>query len=435
MRVAVLDLNDQALLIKTQDGEVFSEPGFALHTSTGIITGTEARNEAWLQPQNVYRQYWRDLNQNKLPGNLQWARHNADIAFAQLKNLLLSAGSPEQLVVSVAATFDDEQLSLLLGLLSAIPTTVISVVDSSLADCMGLANSVYASTDTEHKTLHIDLHLYQSVVSQMTFTDNAITVTAQRVFPEIGAMHVYTLLANHIRDKLVKDFRFDPLDAPQGEQAIYNLLPDWILRFASHAEYGLVVSSPRGDLPVILHKSDVLDLMESRLGKLSAMLRKHSESDVTFSSNAQIVSILTNEFHASRYLRATQGADNCLKFIDNFRQNSGNLHRITHIQKLPGEAEKRRLKIKSPGLATHLLYDGQAWPLNAPLSITIENGKVQIIEENDDTATAVMMIENNRIVALHKGPQVTLELPHITLGGMELHINDYRFELIEVCSD
>jgi len=46
-----------------------------------------------------------------------------------------------------------------------------------------------------------------------------------------------------------------------------------------------------------------------------------------------------------------------------------------------------------------------------------------------------MMIENNRIVALHKGPQVTLELPHITLGGMELHINDYRFELIEVCSD
>ena len=130
MSLAVLELNDQALLIKNQQGEVFSEPGFALHTGDGIVTGIEARKQAWLQPQNVYRQYWRNLNQTELSGDLPWARHHADIAFAQLKTLLSSAGSPEQLVISVAACFDEEQLSLLLGLLSAIPVKVIGVVDS-----------------------------------------------------------------------------------------------------------------------------------------------------------------------------------------------------------------------------------------------------------------------------------------------------------------
>ena len=103
MRLAVLELNDQALLIKNQDGEVFSEPGFALHTGEGIVTGIEARKQAWLQPQNVYRQYWRNLNQTELSGDLLWARHHADIAFAQLKTLFNSAGSPERLVISVAA--------------------------------------------------------------------------------------------------------------------------------------------------------------------------------------------------------------------------------------------------------------------------------------------------------------------------------------------
>ena len=143
MRLAVLELNDQALLIKNQDGEMFSEPGFALHTSDGIVTGIEARKQAWLQPQNVYRQYWRNLNQTELSADLPWARHHADIAFAQLKTLLNSAGAPEQLIISVAACFDDEQLSLLLGLLSAIPVEVIGVVDSSLADCMFIANHVH----------------------------------------------------------------------------------------------------------------------------------------------------------------------------------------------------------------------------------------------------------------------------------------------------
>ena len=434
MRLAVLELNDQALLIKNQDGEIFSEPGFALHTGEGIITGIEARKQAWLQPQNVYRQYWRNLNQTELSGDLPWARHHADIAFAQLKTLLNSAGSPEQLVISVAACFDDEQLSLLLGLLRAIPVKVIGVVDSSLADCMYIAGQVHGPKEEEQTTLHIDLHLFQSVASQITFSEDSVQITAQRVLPELGAMDIYSLLAKHIRDKLVKNFRFDPMDAPQGEQAIYDLLPDWVIRFESQAEYGMVIPSPRGDLPVMLYKSEALELLSSRLNKLSSMLRQFSDNDVSFSKNARMISILTDEFHASRHLKAHQGVDSCFRFADGLLASSDNLHRITSIETLPAKAEQQPLAIRPPGTATHLLYEGQAWPLAEALSITIADGRVQLLEKHDDNATAVLAIDGENVVALHRSPKATVELPHIALCGMELFINAYRFELIEVCS-
>jgi hypothetical protein len=439
MSLAVLELNDQALLIKNQDGEVFSEPGFALHTGEGIITGIEARKQAWLQPQNVYRQYWRNLNQTELSGDFPWARHHADIAFAQLKTLLNSAGSPEQLVISVAACFDDEQLSLLLGLLSAIPVKIIGVVDSSLADCMYIAGQVHGPKEEEKTTLHIDLHLFQSIASQITFSEDSVQITAQRVLPELGAMDIYSLLAKHIRDKLVKNFRFDPMDAPQGEQAIYDLLPDWVIRFESQSEYGMVIPSPRGDLPVMLYKSEVLELLSSRLNKLTSMLRQFADNDVSFSKNARMISILTDEFHASRHLKAHQGVDSCFKFAkdllaDDSVAESDNLHRITSIQQLEDKFAKPQLEIRPPGTATHLLYQGQAWPLQQPLSITIEGDRVQLLERHDDSATAVLIIEGEKVVALHKTPKATVELPHIALCGMELFINAYKFELIEVCN-
>ena len=445
MSLAVLELNDQALLIKNQDGEVFSEPGFALQTGDGIITGIEARKQAWLQPQNVYRQYWRNLNQTELPGDLPYARHHADIAFAQLKILLNSAGSPEQLVISVAACFDDEQLSLLLGLLSAIPVKVIGVVDSSLADCMYMAGHVHSpkgqeqEQEQEKTTLHIDLHLYQSVVSQITFREDSVQITAQRVLPELGAMDIYSLLAKHIRDKLVKNFRFDPMDAPQGEQAIYDLLPDWAIRFESQSEYGMVIPSPRGDLPVMLYKSEVLELLSSRLNKLTSMLRQFSDNDVSFSKNARMISILTDEFHASRQLKVHQGVDSCFKFADDLLADallteSDDLHRITSVEQLEDKSAKPQLVLTPPGTATHLLYQGQAWPLQQPLSITIEGDRVQVLERHDTNATAVLIIEGEEVVALHKNPKARVELPHIALCGMELHINAYKFELIEVCN-
>jgi hypothetical protein len=147
-----------------------------------------------------------------------------------------------------------------------------------------------------------------------------------------------------------------------------------------------------------------------------------------------MISILTDEFHTTRQLKANQGVDSCFRFADGLLAESDNLHRITSIEMLPAKPEQQPLEIRPPGTATHLLYEGQAWPLAEALSITIKDGRVQLLEKHDDKATTVLVIDGENVKALHRSPQATVELPHIALCGMELFINAYRFELIEVCN-
>jgi hypothetical protein len=112
MTLAALELNDQSLLIQSEDGAQFAEPGFARLTGNGIVTGEEARAVAWREPQHVYNQYWCHLNQSPLTGRHRLARHHADIAFAQLRKLWEHAGAPESLIVLAPGSFSHAQLSL-----------------------------------------------------------------------------------------------------------------------------------------------------------------------------------------------------------------------------------------------------------------------------------------------------------------------------------
>ena len=86
MTVAILELNDQNLIIQAEDGTQHTEPGFAQLTANGIITGDSARAVAWQQPQQSYNQYWRQFNQLALPSKQRWARHHADIALPRLNS-------------------------------------------------------------------------------------------------------------------------------------------------------------------------------------------------------------------------------------------------------------------------------------------------------------------------------------------------------------
>lgn len=142
MKTAILEINDQNLLLRTEAGELFVQPGFANVTANGIETGEEARAVAWREPQDSYNDFWRQLNQVALPTKYAWARHHADIAFAQLKQILSSANSPERIIIAVPGSFSDDQLSLLSGLADAFPIKIEALVDTALAACVNKGNQI-----------------------------------------------------------------------------------------------------------------------------------------------------------------------------------------------------------------------------------------------------------------------------------------------------
>lgn len=417
MTVAVLELNDQNLIIQTEDGTQHTEPGFAQLTANGIITGDSARAVAWQQPQQSYNQYWRQFNQLALPSKQRWARHHADIAFTQIKQLVAAVGSPEQLILSVPGSFSDEQLSLLLGLASAVPVEIVAVIDSALA------SSVVQDSDA----LVIELQLQQTVVTRLTKVDDRQQITDQEVIPDLGVMQLYNAVARHISDQLIADYRYDPLHTSDGEQLIYDQLPHWLMQLGWENEITVTVPSAQGDLNLVLRKQQIAEILEQRLNGLNTLIKKHPGAELCFSHSASLLPTLLPQFAQAGLCKQNSGIDNCFNLQD--KLTAGELQRISELQ-APGKSKTGASK--KIHQATHLLHQDHGYPLDQPISLHIADKQLSLVTGIDNRAALVFVVDNHQLKVLHQQEDLQVQLPDLCQVGKTLAVAGHKLRLIEV---
>ncbi|CAI8295306.1 MAG: Uncharacterised protein [SAR92 bacterium MED-G29] len=415
MTVAVLELNDQSLSIQAEGGALHTEPGFAQLTASGIETGDRARAIAWQQPQHSYNQYWRQLNQVALPSKQRWARHHADIAFAQLKQLVEMAGSPESLILSVPGSFSEDQLSLVLGLASAIPVQIIAVIDSALASC----------AEQQAPTLMIELQLQQAVITKLDVTNGTTSISAQEVIPDLGIMQLYNAAARHISDQLIADYRYDPLHTSDGEQLIYDQLPHWLMQLGWEDEISVTLPSPQGELNLVLRKQQIADLLEQRLSGLNVIIKKHAKAALCFSHSAALIPALLPQFADAQLCAQNAGINNCLNLQDKLFNSE--LQRISTLE----VSTKTRAPDKKHR-ATHLLYQDNAYPLDHPISIHIKDNQLTLVSTIDNRAAFVLVVEGQQLKVLHQQDGLEVQLPSACQPGKTLKIGSQKLRLIEV---
>ena len=417
MTVAVLELNDQNLIIQTEDGTQHTEPGFAQLTANGIETGDSARAVAWQQPQHSYNQYWRQFNQLALPSKQRWARHHADIAFAQIKQLVAAVGSPEQLILSVPGSFSDEQLSLLLGLASAVPVEIVAVIDSALA----------SSAEQDSDALVTELQLQQAVVTGLAKVDGRQQISNQEVIPDLGVMQLYNAAARHISDQLIADYRYDPLHTSDGEQLIYDQLPHWLMQLGWEDEISVTVPSAQGELNLVLRKQQIAEILEQRLNGLNALIKKHPGAELCFSHSASLLPTLLPQFAQAKLCNQNSGIDNCFNLQD--RLTTGELQRISELQ-APGKSKAGASK--KIHQATHLLYQDHGYPLDQPISLHIADKQLSLVTGIDNRAALVFVVDNHQLRVLHQQEDLQLQLPDLCQVGKTLMVAGHKLRLIEV---
>ena len=426
MSLAVLELNDQALLIHTEQGQSISEPGFAQLTSKGIETGEVARSIAWRSPQSSFNQYWRQLNQLPLPSNQRWARHNADIAFAQIEQLLNATAAPEKLILSVPGSFSDEQMSLVTGLIDASSSQLYAVIDSALA----------AGLDCQNQTWIVELQLHQTVVSliqpQDKGTQGSIEVVQQELIPDLGIMTIYNSVARHVSNSLVSEYRYDPLHNSEGEQTIYDQIPTWLSTLAVKPEVTISISSPKGELPLVLRKHKIEELIEGRLAKLTEILESTEKNDVVFTHSGAIIGRLVSRFATARLLSADQGCRNCFSVQQEIALESEQLHRIRSLKTGLLSDKITINQTHQSGYATHLLYNNQAWPLATAISIYLKNDQLSFKSGADKDATLALMITDSELGVLYQQPGNEVLLPRSSQPGGSIVIAGHKVKLIEV---
>ena len=426
MSLAVLELNDQALLIHTEQGQSMSEPGFAQLTSKGIETGEAARSIAWRSPQSSFNQYWRQLNQLPLPSNQRWARHNADIAFAQIEQLLNATAAPEKLILSVPGSFSDEQMSLVTGLIDASSSQLHAVIDSALA----------AGLHCQNQTWIVELQLHQTVVSliqpQDKGTQGSIEVVQQELIPDLGIMTIYNSVARHVSNSLVTEYRYDPLHNSEGEQTIYDQIPTWLSTLTVKPEVTISISSPKGELPLVLRKHKIEELIESRLAKLTEILESTEKNDVVFTHSGAIIGRLVSRFATARLLSADQGCRNCFSVQQEIALESEQLHRIRSLKTGLLSDKITINQTHQSGYATHLLYNNQAWPLATAISIYLKNDQLSFKSGADKDATLALMITDSELGVLYQQPGNEVLLPRSSQPGGSIVIAGHKVKLIEV---
>ena len=419
MSLAFLEFNDQSLLIQAEDGPLHSQPGFARLSPEGIETGETARASAWREPQHSYNQYWCQLNQAALAAKQGWARHHADIAFAQIRSLWQTADSPDSLLVLVPGSFDDSQLSLLLGMLEALPAKTIAVIDSALAACF----------EADRETLFVELQLHQTVLTLCRPQGRKVSVINQEVFPDLGLMQIYNSVARHISSLLIDSNRYDPLHASDSEQTIFDRLPDWLARLRWEKEVSASIDSEHGQLPFFLRSEVVKALVSERMGNVRSFLGRHPDSHLVLSHGSALLTGLSDEFSNAELSDQSAGIDHCHAHLAVITDQLDSLYRVQELQR---SAAHQVPDSPVEKLATHVLYGDQAMSLHMPVSIRINGDGLEFVNAVDKNAAFTVVLRNRNLEVVHSDPDLETSIPRNCKPGDFIRVGEHQLRLIEV---
>jgi hypothetical protein len=418
MTLAALELNDQSLLIQAEDGALHAEPGFARLTEDGIVSGEEARSVAWREPQHVYNQYWCQLSQKPLPSRHRHARHHADIAFAQLRKLWRNTGSSEALVLLVPGSFATPQLSLLLGMIEALPSRACAVLDSALAACLDAAGD----------TLFVDLQMHEAVLTVCRPAGARVAIVGQEVFPGLGMAQIQNSLARHISDLMIESYRFDPLHSSATEQAIFDQIPHWLTRLRWETNVSTLLNSDHGEHACVLHREAIRKLARQRLAGVRSFMEKWPDCRVRLSQASSMLTGLAAEFADAEVVEQTAATQRCLAHQEEILAQIEGLYRVQALSRTTEFAAAEA--VNGDLLATHLLCGDLALPLNRPVSVRLAETGPLLRGDLDAGAALTVVLRNRMLETLQRAAEV--ELPPTCRPGESIRVGGHELKLIRV---
>ena len=423
MTTALLEINDFSIKASTSDNNTYNECGFAHVTDSGIITGDKGFEAFWRHPEKCSNNYWLFLDQQPLKTNWKWARHNADLAYAQLDSTLKSIGSPDEVVLCVSNTISVEQLSLLAGLLKALNISIKRIVDLNLFAGLAMRQSAWL----------IDMQLHQATLTlvEKSISDDQeiFSIKESETLPNFGFMHICNTIARDISKKLINNSRFDPMHSSGSAQDLFNQIKSNINEFEENNEVNFQIKSPSGIVNITINPSELKNLFKKELSKIN---RKVVNSGDMFSlkDSAHMLEKLLDT--SGNYLGLAPSYDiNAIEKLLNTSQFDKNkLVKINAIKL--AKAEKSLPKTRTNHTATHLLYDNHAWDIRNEKSIQYNNQGLQIKVGVDKTFDLAFILKDGKLEIYHQSSSKEIVIPKTFKEGEQIIIDNAKINLIKV---
>ena len=423
MTTALLEINDFSIKASTSDNNTYNECGFAHVTDSGIITGDKGFEAFWRHPEKCSNNYWLFLDQQPLKTNWKWARHNADLAYAQLDSTLKSIGSPDEVVLCVSNTISVEQLSLLAGLLKALNISIKRIVDLNLFAGLAMRQSAWL----------IDMQLHQATLTlvEKSISDDQeiFSIKESETLPNFGFMHICNTIARDISKKLINNSRFDPMHSSGSAQDLYNQIKSNINEFEENNELNFQIKSPSGIVNITINPSELKNLFKKELSKINSKV-VNSGDMFSLKDSAHMLEKLLDT--SGNYLGLAPSYDiNAIEKLLNTSQFDKNkLVKINTIKL--AKAEKSLPKTRTNHTATHLLYDNHAWDIRNEKSIQYNNQGLQIKVGVDKTFDLAFILKDGKLEIYHQSSSKEIVIPKTFKEGEQIIIDNAKINLIKV---
>ncbi len=400
MTKAVLELNDHQLKL-TVGKQSWHSTGFATLTNNSALFGEQAQQQTRLQPRVSYNQYWNLLSLAPIETTNPKFRHYGDFAYQQLLELTGQAGTIDEMILCVPASFDREQLSLLLGIFGQFPFKIVGLVDSSVA--------AVANTALTGRVVYLDIQLHQCLLTELSVNEK-VQVKRTDIIAGTGLTQLYQHWAKFLSTQFIQQCRFDPLHEADTEQQLYDALD--ALLYSKNDEIQLDIKGKQ----IKLNRQSLLRHTQSLFEPvLKALSHIGSINTLLVSERIATIPELFNALDAPITISKNTSVDNCLAQQKHICPADGGLSLITQLPAIQvpvvqGQATgKNNIQQKS----THVLLKSDAYPLgekpmyivtDKELSLTTErNGKTHFSLTNSAGKLSITAL-NGREVLINGQP-------------------------------
>jgi hypothetical protein len=266
-----IEIIDAALIAARDGARVAVSPGVALVNGADVVTGEAAAAAARLSPALATDRFWSDLSAESLARTEEPQVSHADLAHAHLGALWREHAKPDDnAVFAVPGTLRPRQLGLLLGIARHAGIPVAGVVDSAVA--------ASADLDARAVVLHLDVQLYQAVLTEM---QGAAVLRRRRVeaAPRAGLKAMYSAWAQLVAEAMVRRTRFDPLHQAATEQQLYQRLPDWLAGLAARESLDATIDTDGGGFSAPVRRDQFTLAAEAWYAQLAELVASGHRAD------------------------------------------------------------------------------------------------------------------------------------------------------------
>lgn len=230
MSIRVVHLNDAGIWVSAKDGHApgnadgnpYISPGYGLIDPPRIEFGVHACAQSRLYPLNTYHQFWHRLDMEPFSRPVAHFRHNADIAFSHLQEIVRDTELDGDVMLLVPGSFSHQQLTILLGLARHCPFQVVGLADA------GLAAAASMEQIPTQGLIYAELQLHQVVLTRLSWQGGEIVRDAVAAVPAAGRVQMMDSVLQLMTSAFVQQCRFNPQHNAHSEQFLFDCLPTWL---------------------------------------------------------------------------------------------------------------------------------------------------------------------------------------------------------------